>query len=109
MLDLSCNHQFSRSYLLLKGAVVIYYTIGGVTLNPAENPAANKFSFVTSRLRWKYATGKYIYIPYRSATTQNLSDLDFDLSRSRKVKFEGAIGLPIYSFLLMFNSDIGPN
>ncbi len=27
----------------------------------------------------------YIYIPYRSATIQNLSDLDFDLSRSLKV------------------------
>ena len=46
--------------------------------------------------------------PYRSATTQNLSDLEFDLSRSLKVKCNGAIGLPIYGFLLMFNSNIGP-
>ncbi len=39
-----------------------------------------------------------------------LSDLDFDLSRSLKVKFDhSAIGLPIYGFLLMFNSNIGPN
>ncbi len=38
-----------------------------------------------------------------------MSDLDFDLSRSLKVKCEGAIGLPIYGFLLMFNSNIGPN
>ncbi len=35
---------------------------------------------------------------------KNLSD--FDLSRSLKVKCEGAIGLPIYGFLLMFNSNI---
>ncbi len=48
-------------------------------------------------------------IPYRSATTQNLSDLDLDLSRSLKVKCEGAIGRPIYGFLLMFNNNIGPN
>ncbi len=39
----------------------------------------------------------------------NLSDLDFDLSRSLKVKCEGANGLPIYGFLLMFNSNIVPN
>ncbi len=32
-----------------------------------------------------------------------------DLSRSLKVKCEGGIGLPIYGFLLMFNSNIGPN
>ena len=37
------------------------------------------------------------------------SDLDFDLSRSLKVKCDGVIGLPIYGFLLMFNSNIGPN
>ncbi len=36
-------------------------------------------------------------------------DLEFDLSRSLKVKCENAIGLPIYGFLLIFNSNIGPN
>ena len=40
---------------------------------------------------------------------RNLSDLDFDLSRSLKVKCDGVIGLPIYGFLLMFNSNIWPN
>ena len=40
---------------------------------------------------------------------RNLSDLDFDLSRSLKVKCESAIGLLIYGFLLVFNSNIGPN
>ncbi len=40
---------------------------------------------------------------------QNLGDLEFDLLRSLKVKCEGASGLPIYGFLLMFNRNIGPN
>ncbi len=38
-----------------------------------------------------------------------MGDLEFDLSRSLKVKSEGAIGLPICGFLLMVNSNIGPN
>ncbi len=48
-------------------------------------------------------------IPYRSATTQNLCDLGFDLSRSLKVKSDDAVGLPIHGFLLMFNGNRGPN
>ncbi len=39
----------------------------------------------------------------------NQGDLDFDLSRSIKVKCDGTIGVPIHGFLLMFNSNIGPN
>ena len=50
----------------------------------------------------------YVY-HYRSPTTQNLSDLDFDLSRSLKIKCDCVIGLPIYGFLIMCNSSIGPN
>ncbi len=50
-----------------------------------------------------------IYIPYGYPTTENLSDLDFDLSRSVNVKFDNAIGLAIYGFLLIVNSNIGPN
>ncbi len=38
-----------------------------------------------------------------------LVTLDFDLSRSLKVKCDGVIGLPIYGFLLMVNSNIWPN
>ncbi len=34
-----------------------------------------------------------ISIPYRYLTTENLSDLDFDLSRSLKVKSDGVIRL----------------
>ncbi len=40
---------------------------------------------------------------------QNLSDLDFDLSRSLKVKCNGAVGLPICDFLLAFNSNTWPH
>ena len=38
----------------------------------------------------------------------NPFDLDFDLSRSLKVKTDGVIGLAIYGFLLMVNSNMGP-
>ena len=34
---------------------------------------------------------------------RNVSDLDFDLLMSLKVKFDGANGLAIYDFLLMVN------
>ncbi len=40
---------------------------------------------------------------------KSLIDLEYDLSRSLKVKCDGAIGFPIYGFLLMLNSNIGPN
>ncbi len=35
--------------------------------------------------------------------------LDFDLSRSLKIKSDGVTEFPVYGFLLMFNSNIGPN
>ncbi len=38
-----------------------------------------------------------------------VSDLDFDFSMSLKVKGNDVIGLAIYGFLLMVNSNIGPN
>ncbi len=38
-----------------------------------------------------------------------MSDLEFDLSRSLKVKCDDVIGLSLYAFLLMFNSNIWPN
>ena len=37
-----------------------------------------------------------------------LSDRDFDLSMSLKVKGDDVIGLPIYGFLLMVNINIEP-
>ena len=39
-------------------------------------------------------------------TNQNMSDIDCDLSRSLKFKYNGLIGLTIYGFLLMVNSNI---
>ncbi len=45
----------------------------------------------------------------QSPSTQNPSELDCDLSRSLKVKSDDVIGLSIYGFLLMVNSNIGPN
>ena len=40
---------------------------------------------------------------------RNLGDLEFYLSTSLKVKWHSAIGLPIYGFLLMINSNIWHN
>ncbi len=42
---------------------------------------------------------------------KNLGDLEFDLSRSLKVKCKRVIGfpIPVYVFLFMFNSNIGHN
>ena len=37
-----------------------------------------------------------------------MNDLEFDLSRSLKVKYDGAVGLPIYDFLLVYNSNYMP-
>ncbi len=47
--------------------------------------------------------------PSQDIRLQNLSDLEFDFSRSLKVKCDYVIGLSLYAFLLMFNSNIWPN
>ncbi len=47
--------------------------------------------------------------PLPDIMLQNLSDLTFHLSRSLKVKYDSVIGLPIYDFLLLSNSNIWPN
>ena len=47
--------------------------------------------------------------PLQDLMLRNLSDLDFDLSRSPNFKRDSVIELPIYRFLLMFNSNIWPN
>ncbi len=59
-------------------------------------------------LRFWVVADVYGIIPYTTATTQNLSDIDFDLSRSLKVKSNGVIRLTIYSFLLVCNNNVGP-
>ena len=43
---------------------------------------------------------------YRSPTTENLGNRDFDLSMSLKVKCGRAFGLPIYGFLLKCNANM---
>ncbi len=48
-----------------------------------------------------------ISIPCKFPSTQNPSDLDFDLPGSLKVKSGDVIGLVINDFLLMINSNIG--
>ncbi len=50
----------------------------------------------------------YGLAPLQDIRLQNLSDLEFDLSRSLKVICDDVIGLPIYDFLLMFNSNLWP-
>ena len=47
--------------------------------------------------------------PLQDIRLRNLSDLEFDLSRSLKVICDDVIGLLIYAFLLMFNSNLWPN
>ncbi len=47
--------------------------------------------------------------PLQDIRLWNLSDFEFDLSRSLKVKCDSVIWLPIYAFLLMFNGNIWPN
>ncbi len=73
-------------------------------LGQRKTPPANKLPYVAARYMSK-TTGKYI-----SSTTQYQNDLEFDLSRSLKVKCDdGVIEHPIYAFILMLNSNIGPN
>ena len=45
---------------------------------------------------------------YRDIATQNIHDLKFDISRSMKVKVDGATGKPTYDFLFVNNSDYMP-
>ena len=47
-----------------------------------------------------------ISAPLRDIRLQSLSDLNFDLSRSLKVKCDSVIAFCIYAFLLMINSNI---
>ncbi len=44
---------------------------------------------------------------YGFPTFQNQHHLEFDLSVPLKVKFNAAVGLPKYDFMLIFNSNNG--
>ena len=48
------------------------------------------------------------WAPLRDIRFRNVGDLEPDLARSLKVKCDSAIGLLIYGFSLMSNSNIGP-
>ncbi len=43
---------------------------------------------------------------FRDTHLPDLSELDFDLSRSLKVKYNCVLGLPIYDILLLFHGNI---
>ena len=47
--------------------------------------------------------------PLPDIMLQNLSDLDFDLSRLLNIKCDSVIGVTTYGFLVVFNSNIWPN
>ena len=47
----------------------------------------------------------YNSAPLQDIRLRNLSDLDFDLSGSLKVKCDGVIGLFMYGFLLIYISN----
>ncbi len=51
----------------------------------------------------------YDLAPLQDIRLQNLTDLQFELSRPLKVICDDVIELPIYAFLLMFNSNLWPN
>ncbi len=65
---------------------------------------ANKMPYLTPRLI-SVTIGKYTYNVI-STTTQDLSDLDFDLLRSLNVIFNYAVRLSIYAFLIVFNGNL---
>ena len=50
---------------------------------------------------WKIAN----IFTYSCPATRTLIGLDFDLSRSPTVKYDGRVGLPIYDFLFEFHSN----
>ncbi len=62
----------------------------------SENPARQQTPFCDVQMVViLLVANTSISIPYRYPTTENLSDLDFDLSRSLKVKSDGVIRLAI--------------
>ncbi len=64
------------------------------TAGTAENPARQQTPFCDIQMVVILLLANISY-PYRYPTTENLSDLDFDLSRSLKVKSDGVIRLAI--------------
>ncbi len=78
------------------------------SLGLRKAPPARKFFYVHPGYNILLAD-IYRERTYLSPTTENLSDLGFDLFRSLMVKCDGASGLTIYDFIFMFNDNICPN
>ena len=76
-------------------------TKGSRTLALCLTPAVGltNGNFLPTCLVVTYSLTLLLYKIYR---LQNLSDIDFDLLRSLKVKCDGVIGLPMYGFLLIY-------
>ncbi len=49
------------------------------------------------------------YLTMHVSILDHIRHLNFDLLRSLKVKCDSVSGLPIYGFILMFNSNIWPD
>ncbi len=81
---------------------------GTKTDKKEENPARQQNPFGDIQIKVVILLLANISIPCSSPSIQNQSDLDFDLSRWVKVKTD-VIGVAIYGFLLMVNSNIEPN
>ena len=77
------------------------------TAGTAKNPACHQTTFCDIQIKVVILLLVNISIPCKFPSTQNPSDLDFDLSGSLQVKSDDVIGLAIYDFLLMINSNIG--
>ncbi len=65
------------------------------TPGTAENTARQQTPLCDIQIKVVILLLANICIPYRSPTTETLSDLDCDLSRSLKVKSNDVIGLAI--------------
>ncbi len=101
---ISLDSPYIVSYSIVEVLVTLSLTFQGQPRSNVKVPwAPHIVSYWCLIVTWGLTSILY-EIKHR-----NLGDLDFDLSRSLKVKCEGAIGLPIYGFLLMFHSNIGPN
>ena len=62
--------------------------------------------------KWQFSADlfhTYGLAPLQDIRLQNLTDLEFDPSRSLKVMCDDVIGLSLYAFLLMFDSNLWPN
>ena len=76
----------------MHGTIVVNSSIGEHTAGTASHINA-------------YSEYMHIWSILGDIATKNMYDLEFDLSRSLKVKFYSVIRKPTYDFLLVNNSD----